>query len=386
MSHGHISHRKAFRSVVFVPRRRSRRPVGRLPDDVAPAAADDMAQFQSERGFALPTTIFLVTFLTVLLATALARARSDHEVANSGQSVVDALAIAESGLQTYMDGQTSRPSDGDSVRINLTGGYADVAALVLQNPADQTENEYFVIRSTGYVIDPNQGATPIAERTVAQMALWQVGRISQIAALVAANGIKTSILAGINLHGDDHSTCSAPDIAGARLATQFPPAGNYRGNPPIWIGETADSVANETGISWQLITDGAFSYDYTDLSSMTDSSSYYIDGDLTLTANGEGLLIVTGDLTTAAGFAVWNGIILVGGQIIFQVNNNRFRGIVATGLNEQLGGPPVQKNMMNKKDRDYKFYYASCNVEDALKALTGLIPINNAWIDNWATY
>ena len=128
MSHGHISHRKAFRSVVFVPRRRSRRPVGRLPDDVAPAAADDMAQFRSERGFALPTTIFLVTFLTVLLATALARARSDHEVANSGQSVVDALAIAESGLQTYMDGQTSRPSDGDSVRINLTGGYADVVA------------------------------------------------------------------------------------------------------------------------------------------------------------------------------------------------------------------------------------------------------------------
>ncbi len=347
----------------------------------------DMARFGSERGFALPTVIFLVAFLTVLLATALARARSDHEVANSGQSVVDALAIAESGLQTYMDGQTSRPSDGDSVRINLTGGYADVVALVLQNPADQTENEYFVIRSTGYVIDPNQGPTPIAERTVAQMALWQVGRISQIAALVAANGIKTSILAGINLHGDDHSTCSAPDIAGARLATQFPPAGNYRGNPPIWIGETADSVANETGINWQLITDGAFSYDYTDLSSMTDSSSYYIDGDLTLTANGEGLLIVTGDLTTAGGFEEWNGIVLVGGQIIFQVNNNRFYGIVATGLNEQIAAlPTVAGNMMFQSFWSYHFDYHSCNVENALKTRTGLMPIDNAWIDNWATY
>ncbi|MEE8251915.1 MAG: hypothetical protein V3R24_09265, partial [Gemmatimonadales bacterium] len=96
-----------------------------------------MARFRSERGFALPTVIFLVTFLTVLLATALARARSDHEVADSGQSVVDALAIAESGLQIYLDGQTSRPSDGDSVRINVTGGYTDVVVLVLQNPADQ---------------------------------------------------------------------------------------------------------------------------------------------------------------------------------------------------------------------------------------------------------
>ncbi len=346
-----------------------------------------MARFRSERGFALPTVIFLVTFLTVLLATALARARSDHEVADSGQSVVDALAIAESGLQIFLDGQTSRPSDGDSVRINVTGGYTDVVVLVLQNPADQTENEYFVIRSTGYVIDPNQGATPIAERTVAQMALWQAGRISQIAALVAANGITLTPVGEIDLHGDDHSTCSTSDIAGVRLATQVAPAGDYRGNPPIWIGETADSVANETGINWQLITDGAFGYDYTDLSSMTDSSSYYIDGDLTLTANGEGLLIVTGDLTTAGGFEEWNGIVLVGGQIIFQVNNNRFRGIVATGLNAQIAGmPPVAGNTMDQNGRDYHFDYHSCNVENALKTRTGLVPINNAWIDNWATY
>ncbi len=345
-----------------------------------------MAQFRSERGFALPITIFLITILTVMLATALARAGSDHEVSDSGQSVVDALAIAESGLHTYMDSVPSRPSDGDSLRFNITGGYADVVVLVLQNPPDQTENEYFVIRSTGYVINPNQGATPIAQRTVAQMALWQVGRINRIAAIVAANGITTSDEADIVVEGIDQ--CGVTAVAGVRLATQDAPEGDYKGSPPTWIGETADSVANETQINWQLISDGEFSYDYTDLSSMTDSSSYYIDGDLTLTTvEGKGLLIVTGDLTTGGLFQKWFGIVLVGGRIIFGVDDQEFRGIVVTGLNEQIAGmPPVLKNKMNKKDRDYKFYYASCNVEDALKALTGLIPINNAWIDNWATY
>ncbi len=347
-----------------------------------------MTRFRSERGFALPTTIFLVTILTVMLATALARASSDHEVADSGKSAVDALAIAESGLNSYMDGQTSRPSDSDSLRINVTGGYADVVVLVLQNPADQTEYEYFVIQSSGYVIDPNQGDTPIAERTVAQMALWQVGRIRRIAALVAANGLNTKGVSAPDMNGYDQSTCGAPGVAGIRLPTQAPPNGSYDGNPATWIGETSDSVANETGINWQLITDGEFNYDYTDLSTMTDSSSYYIDGDLTLAANGEGLLIVTGDLTIDAGFWRWDGIVLVGGRIIFiaAANDTEFYGMVVTGLNEQLGGPPVEKSETNQAD-DRLFYYDACNVDNALKALTtGLIPINNAWIDNWATY
>jgi len=265
---------------------------------------------------------------------------------------------------------------------------SNVVVLVLQNPADQTENEYFVIRSTGYVIDPNQGATPIAERTVAQMALWQVGRISRIAAFVAANGITTPTGgADIDVDGENEPVCSAPGIAGLRLPTQTAPGGQYDGNPPIWIGETADSVANETGINWQLITDGQFSYDYTDLSSMTDSSSYYIDGDLTLTADGTGLLIVTGDLTTGTGFRRWDGIILVGGQIIFAVDHTDFYGIVATGLNEQIATmPPVAGNTMNQNTWQYHFDYHSCNVDKALKTRTGLIPINNTWIDNWATY
>lgn len=350
-----------------------------------------MTRFRSERGFALPTTIFLITILTVLLATALARASSDHEVAASGRSAVDALAIAESGLHTYMDSVPSRPSDGDWLRFNITGGYADVVVLVLQNPADQTANQYFVIRSTGYVIDPNQGATHIAQRTVAQIALWQVGRINRIAALVAANGILTTIQPVIEMDGVDRSVCSATDIAGVRLATQNlgtqnAPDGTYTGSPPTWIGETEDSVANETGINWQLISNGEFSYDYTDLSTMTDSSSYYIDGDLTLTADGAGLLIVTGDLTTGTGFQQWRGIVLVGGRLITGVADNHFDGLVATGLNEQLGGVPVVQNMMIITNGQYRFHYHSCDVDNALKTLTGLIPINNAWIDNWATY
>lgn len=347
-----------------------------------------MNSFSNERGIALPITIFLVTLLTVMLAAALARAASDHEVADAGQWATASLAIAESGLNTYYGTQSTRPTDGDSTRINVTGGYADVVVSALQVPADPMEDQTFVIRSTGYLIDANQGSTPVAEHTVAQIAVWQIEQINTIAALVAANGNNTGSGADIQMDGIDFGSCGASNIAGVRIPSSSGSNGTYTGSPPIWEAATSDSVARETEIDWVTIRAGNFAYDYTDLTTMTDSSSYFINGDYTLTADGEGLLIVTGDLTGGGTFTNWTGVVLVGGKLVLTQNGwiNNFDGLVITGLDEGVSGlSPVSTNRL-RGSSSYWFEYNSCNVRNALKSFTSLIPLENTWIDNWATY
>ena len=92
-----------------------------------------------DRGFALPAVIFLVALLTLLLTGRLSRVQADRQIAEASEAMADAFAIAQSGLQNYVGSQTVRPPDGDSVRINLTGGYASVISHVIRNPADTTE-------------------------------------------------------------------------------------------------------------------------------------------------------------------------------------------------------------------------------------------------------
>ena len=70
-----------------------------------------MMRVHSERGFALPMTVFLITILTVMLSSAFARTGTEIIIAESQEAGVDALAIAQSGLQSYF-GQsfTTRPA------------------------------------------------------------------------------------------------------------------------------------------------------------------------------------------------------------------------------------------------------------------------------------
>ena len=54
------------------------------------------------RGFALPVTIFLITFLTILLTAGFARVRADRQITHSSDLAGDAFSIAQSGLESYM--------------------------------------------------------------------------------------------------------------------------------------------------------------------------------------------------------------------------------------------------------------------------------------------
>ncbi len=172
---------------------RPQRP--RLPV-APPQQSETRGGFRDRRGFALPMTILLVAMLTVMLSAAFARVSADRRVAHGTEWMVSSFSIAQGALSSYMNSQADPPADGDSVRINVAGGYAWVVPWIIQDHPDPTVPEKYVLRSTAYVIDPAHGPDTLATRTVAQFAVWQPADITRVATVTAAN---TSH--GIDEHG-----------------------------------------------------------------------------------------------------------------------------------------------------------------------------------------
>jgi hypothetical protein len=94
---------------------------------------------------------------------------------------------------------------------------------------------------------------------------------------------------------------------------------------------------------------------------------------------------VPGDFDISGSFFYFEGIILVGGKITFSANFTQVRGLVVTGLNEQLGINP-QRTEIGGGGNDLYLYYDSCKIQTAMQPLTGLAGVRNAWLDTWASY
>ena len=356
----------------------------------------------NERGFALPFTLFVIAVITMLLAGILGQVQVDRRIAESIGDGVDATAIAQSGLQTYLATVNAdacfraiRPVDGDSVRINVTGGYANVIAHVLQEPADTINGTYtYVVRSTGFVIEPTAGTDPLARHTIAQFANWQRGMILTPAAFTAANGLAVANPAGTGeFVGVDLAApgCQLPDVPAIRVpAGQSPsplPHLTSGSVPNILEGGTELDVANQTGIDWASVLAGGIVPDYTTIQTWDATFPVMlVMGNATLNVADTwcyGTLIVTGDLTFTGTRLQWDGVILVGGRIIFSNTDARMDGMVVSGLNKQTGGTANQGDL-NDDNVDIDFH--SDNIRRAMQSFAGFVPITNAWADNWATY
>jgi hypothetical protein len=341
-------------------------------------------------GIALPVTIFVISLLTIMLAASFVRVDAERNIALSGGESVTAAALAQSGLSNYIASRTSPPPDGDSVRFNLTGGYADVVAHIVQRPADPLQNRVYIVRSTGYVIVPERGALHQGARTAAQFAVWQTGVIRRIAAFVAANRVTTQGGGSIDIDGRDFCGPGTVRSVRARGGSRFTD-GTYSPSAPSVSG-SGTQVADTTAIDWNYIVNGGFVPDYYSLPGSGFWKTYLIRGNATLNSGtvGTGILIVTGDLTTTgnAGWAEWYGIVLVGGKIDFNARRTRFRGLVYSGLNELLGGPAPPDGTIGGGGAGsrYEIQYASCYVDLSLASLTGFVAIPNARIENWASY
>ena len=344
-----------------------------------------------KRGFALPATVFVVTLLTLLLATGFARVRADRLIATGSAYVTEALAIAQSGLQKYVGTQAARPADGDSVTIiDIPGGYAVVVARVVQRPADTLLPQTYIIRSTGHMVEPTVSSGSLAQRTVAQFATWQVGYIEAGAALTALNTVRrrpgsgppTDLSANDTISGED--ACLV-EPSGRSIWTPLYIPHAYEATIPVAFEPgPPDQSAPVTAIDWPATIGAGIVPAYASIQVDSDEWAVQrVEGNVTLSdGSGTGLLIVTGSLTFGGAHASWEGVILVGRELTFGATYNRVDGLVVTGLQ----GGVSQRTEFGRADMETVLRYNSCYVLQALEPLTGFTPISNTWIDNWATY
>lgn len=344
---------------------------------------------RGRRGFALPAVILLVAVLTILLTAGLSRVRADRQIAEAAEATADAFSLAQSGLQNYMGSRTVRPPDGDSVRINLTGGYANVIAHLVQNPADTMRGALFLVRATGVVINPLAGPDPQGRRTVAQFAQWQAGFIERRGALTAANNTilrsfyDSVVVSGIDACGQEATIpgIRTPNVGG-------PPQPLMYGDPPLLDWETGSTIAAGTKIDWAAIEAGALIPDYTTVQyGDTTFPVVYVNSASGYTLStaypdsSTGLLVVRGTLNVSSPFR-FRGVIITGGKAVFSGVNIRIQGMVITGL----GGGGGSTEMGGTAGLDFFLTFNSCDVNRALAPLRGLIPVGNAWMDAWAEY
>ena len=349
----------------------------------------------NEKGFALPLTLLLVTMMTVMLTSAFTRMGTEIETAGASEAGVDALSVAQGGLEAYLGWEwPTRPRSGDSVRFNVTGGYAWIVPEPIHTPSDTTEDYTFLVRSTGYVIHAAQGSTPLSSRTIAQFAVWQTGAIPEYAAITAPNGVGRYNNGYVEIRGQDLICGSGESVPHTRTIGGIDDDDYWvdvsTGTGMVSSG-SGSSLASAMDMKWDVINNGDFEADYTSFQAWDPTyPSILIDGNFEMRdTGGYGLLIVTGDLRMRGNYAYWFGLVLVGGEIEFYSLNNWVYGAVVSGMDKQLGQNPSDTDLGGKSGGIHRYtyiYYAPCLIDQALMSLTGFRPLENTLVDNWADW
>jgi hypothetical protein len=123
----------------------------------------------------------------------------------------------------------------------------------------------------------------------------------------------------------------------------------------------------------------------------SDTSKFYVIrvvGNLTsammgnvVNTGGRGTLIVTGGVNMTGNNFTWRGVVMVGGDIVGNGNND-IQGAVLTALNAKLG----QNVPIDTVNGTKNYQYNSCNVYKSMLKLGSLVPLSNTWVDNWVEY
>lgn len=357
------------------------------------------------RGFVLPTSMLVITLLTVMLAAALILVSADYRTTDNAFASSRALALAQAGLQNYFSaGHSLSGVSQDSTGYAFSSGWASVVARKLRDSVSTSNPSLWVVRATGFDTLRAQPGQPNGRRTVAQFATYQSGVLPARATVVAVNGLRmtpnpagsVNPITGVNTGyapGTYNPPCTAPAAADTTGLTVGPASDYQGGSGPDpargveYLGSAA-AVLDSTHIDWAKLLAGQFTPDY--LSSMPPVNnntyySYYFPSSVVIPAGQRrGLLIATGDVTLAAN-AHWDGVIVAGGKLVADSGNYWIHGMVVTGLG---GG-----NQPNSVRRDWpagsylrQIQWDWCYAHAGIASLSFLVPIKNAWVDTWSTF
>jgi hypothetical protein len=355
-----------------------------------------MNRIQSERGVALGMVLLVTVVLTLVLAAGFAAMSGERRVVANDETSLDAFTLAQNGLELFLMKRdsfgfnASPPAVTESTRATFGGGYVDIVLKRMRE--DTATNRYgYAIRAHGVSTDPALSGTPQGERTVGEYAIWQVGNMTVLSGWTSLTGLQKNGNSG-TLTGDDGCNKVAP-VAGVAVPTTpgyIGPPGPVSGNPPVMNLGTQQQAVQATKIDWDAIVNkNAIQPDYTipptNWGSIDFSANKWpvikVIGDFSLPGQGQGTLIVTGELTVS-GSNMWDGVILAGGNVTSN-GNNTVEGAVVSGLNVQFGQSLPIASIGNGTKT---YQYNSCNVSKAMAKMAKLVPFTNAWVDNWPTY
>ncbi len=362
------------------------------------------------RGATLLLTMLMIVLLLVAITASFMRATGEMRVATDQTATVDAFALAQSGVDSYLVAHAALPSPlPDSAIYTFVGGRA-VATLqaVRLSAGDST----YVLVSRGENTTTNRygATTAMATRTVAQLLRRSSGGgLTVPAGFTALSGFDKNGNSG-HLSGVDHCSGSGmPNIPGVAVPTTSAvstspmytghtnPIDGNPDNTPVTIGTpgTTGTAKDAVEIDWAGIYNRtSLTPDYYRNSSgtwspgspPTSGSAYkiiFVDGDYAgkFPGTGNGIFIVTGSLTLN-GNTDWNGILLVG-KTLTSNGNNTVYGATFTGLNIKLGqAVPVQA--LGNGNKTYQ--YDSCQINTALMPFAGWSRLGNVWTDNWPSW
>lgn len=355
-----------------------------------------LQSFRNRDGFAIPAAVLVIAILSVSLAASFSLVISERRGVEDQKAQVSAFVLAEQGLETFfikrdsLGFHTIPPGVREGpIRIYLNGGYADVELDRIRPPTGSLSGMY-VVRSKGTQTRGAVGGTPSGVRTVAQYALWEPADINVEAGWTAITGVQKNGASGSFLGVD---ACH-DSVAVAGVAVPVVPGFNrpQTADSTEYLGQTVNDAARAVEVDWAGILGGGaltptLIVPPDVIPAWTDTTYYptiYVNGDVSAQSlnNGRGLLIVKGNLDTGNGSNFnWKGIVLVGGDLTGNGNNN-VQGAIISALNAKLG-ITVPINTVNGTK---SYQYNSCEVAKALMAIGALVPLNNTWVDNWIEY
>ncbi|MGH7486735.1 MAG: hypothetical protein ACREMY_14210, partial [bacterium] len=278
----------------------------------------------------------------------------------------------------------------DSVRISMTGGYADVSLTRLR-PVKGSQSGLYVARSKGVETVGTYAGSPEGVRTVAQYVLWEPAPMQVLAGWTAMSGLQknggSGTLGGIDLCRDSSAVAGVvvpvnPGYTGKTGAVGDPPVDSVA---PDSVAIDWNGIVNLGAITPTITMPGGSWPTAAMQASFADTTSTYypiirVNGDFSLPSSGTGMLIVTGNLILN-GSVGWRGVLLVGNDITSN-GNNGVQGATVSGLNVKLG-TYVQSSTANGTKQ---YNYNSCEVAKATTTMGALVTLRNTWVDNWVEY
>ncbi len=376
----------------------------------------DMIQSRRE-GFALATTILAMLVVGAIVTGGFYAASQEGQVARSSGNADDAAFIAETGMNTTMASANAATLNAMTLNSSSTGSATNVnaGAQVLGNYVariSRVSTQLFFISSTGTVTRGGRYAG--ASHTVASVVRLKTADFdNQAAVMVFGNmsvggnaeidgtdyypsnwtGVGCSLASGTAavltnpgtaVTSSGSAIITGPVVRQPLSATDFTVFGDLTWNELISL---KDKIATGTVGPNPVVTGGVCQTANVNNwgSAQPTNACYnyfpiiYAPGDLLIASSGEGqgILLVEGDLDVSGGFNFY-GVVVVKGTIRIPGTGGHINGTTLAFGDGQISSTSstVGNSLLQ---------YSSCSIERAVlnnASLTRLAPIvNRSWMD-----